>query len=354
MLQPPTKKASNSSEMKKNISWINYVRFLCLFLVYFYHTENRVDFGFLGRGFDVFFKPFFVNAFFIVSGYLLYRKQEQIYQRVKNIRTYFRQYGIDYLQNILFTLIIPSIIFSLVLFFPKTLLRHQEIDWSLLIKQTIGGGSLWFVAALAVAQLLIFGLLFFRKFSLLLWGGYGISCFFIAALLHRSGYANVPWYYQSGMCAVFFIWVGALVYKFEPFLFFHLKSLWVLLFICYVLLIYNCHSVINLGSVKFNLEGILFSLLSSMILISFCSWLKPNKFVEKVGRQTIGLYFLSGAVPEFVSILVKRFIEFGNVVFLVVVVISFALSIVLNNFLLKHAKFVFDLRKIRQNNRISE
>lgn len=350
MFQTPTNKAFDSNGIKKDISWINYVRVICMFLVYFFHTENRAHFDFLGRGFDVFFKPFFVNTFFIVSGYLLYRKQEQIYQRVKTAHAWFKQYGVDYLQNILFTLIIPSMVFALVLFFPKMLLRHQNLDWSLLIKQTIGGGSLWFVAALAVAQLLIFVLLFFRKFSLVLWGGYGIGCCFIAVLLHRSGYANVPWFYQSGMCAVFFIWLGALVYKFESFLLFNLKSLWVLLLLCYVLLIYNCHSVINLGKVNFNFEGLLFSLLSSLILISFCSWLKPNKFVEKVGRSTIGLYFLSGAVPEFVSILVKRFFEFGNIAFLVVVVVSFALSVILNDFLLKHAKFVFDLRKIKQKN----
>ena len=348
---PPSKKATDSNEMKKDISWINYARVICMFLVYFHHTENRAHFAFLGRGFDVFFSPFFVNAFFIVSGYLLYRKQEQIYQRVKCIRTWFKQYGIDYLLNILFTLIIPSIVFAAVLFFPKMLLRHQKIDYSLLVEQTIGGGSLWFVAALAVAQFLIFILLFFRRFSLLLWGGYGIGLLFISSLLHKSGYANAPWYYQSGMSAVFFLCLGAFVYKFESFLKFNLKSLWILLFFCYVILIFNCHSVINLGYVKFNLEGILFSLLSSLILISFCSWLKPNKFVEKVGRSTIGLYFLSGAVPEVVSVFVKRFFEFGNITFLFVVVISFVLSIVLNGFLLKHAKFVFDLRKIRQKNK---
>ena len=82
-------------EKNKNISWINYVRVICLFFVYFYHAENRANFDFLGRNFDVFYKPFFVNAFFIVSGYVLFKKQEQIYQRVKTIHIWFNEFGKD-------------------------------------------------------------------------------------------------------------------------------------------------------------------------------------------------------------------------------------------------------------------
>lgn len=43
-------------EENKNISWINYVRVICLFFVYFYHAENRANFDFLGRNLDVFYK----------------------------------------------------------------------------------------------------------------------------------------------------------------------------------------------------------------------------------------------------------------------------------------------------------
>ena len=160
-----------SNNTTKNISWINYVRVMCMFLVYFYHTETRSQFYFLDHSFDIFYKPFFVNAFFVVSGYLLYRKQEQIYQSLKSTRIWFNEYGKNFLSNILFTLIIPSITFAFFLFFPKIWLRHQELDVSSLLEHTIGGGSLWFVAALAVAQFLIFIPLYFRKISLTIWGG---------------------------------------------------------------------------------------------------------------------------------------------------------------------------------------
>lgn len=331
---------------KKTISWINYVRVICMFLVYFHHTENRIHFDFLDRSFDVYYKPFFVNAFFVVSGYLLYKKQEQIYQSVKSTRLWFNEFGKKYLSNILFTLVVPSIIFSLILFFPKILLRHQEFDASTLLEHTIGGGSLWFVSALAVAQLLIFVPLFFRKISLTIWGGVGVICLVTAILLHKAGYENFPWYYQSGLCAVFFIWFGSLIYKIEHFLFFHLKVLWIMLFVCYSVVIYFVHPVVNIGYVKLNLQGFLLCLMSSLILIAFCSWLKPNKFVDKIGTSTIGLYFLSGGVPEIVAMTANRFVVLNDFLFVIVVIISFFAAIILNELIRKYAYFLFDLRKI--------
>ena len=329
----------------KNISWINYVRTICIFLVFFVHTENRAHFEFLGRGLDVFFRPFYVNAFFTVSGYLLYRKQKLIFQQVKSTREWLREYGVKYLQNIFFKLIIPSVFFSLILFFPKMMIRHQSIDWFVFFKQTIGGETMWFVSALVVAQLLIFVLIFFRKFSLMLWGGYGMICFVLAIALHNSGYENFPWYYQSGMSAVFFMWFGSFLYKVENFSIFKMKFLWICVLFFYLLIAYNVPFLMDLSYLRTDVIGILLCLISSLVLIFFCKRIKPNRFVEKIGRSTIGLYFLSGAVPEVVSILAKQFLEFNNIVFLIVVMVSFALSVFLNEIMLKYVGFVFDLRK---------
>lgn len=330
----------------KNISWINYIRLICMFFVYFYHAENRAHFRFLDRNFDVFFEPFFVNTFFVVSGYLLYKKQEQIYQRVQSVRDWFNEYGVSYLKNIVFTLMIPSVLFTSILFFPKIFLRRQEFNICIFLEQTIGGGSLWFVAALAVAQFLIFVLLFFRKLSLLLWGLFGVACLLIAVLLHRAGYENAPWYYQSGMCAVFLIWFGALIFKIEKNYFFWFKPLWIIMFVVYTVLVYNLHSLAIVGNVVLNVQGIVLCFMSSLILIAFCGWLKPNKYVDKIGRSTIGLYFLSGAIPEIVFVIVKRFTELNNYIFFFMVIVSFLVSVVLNEIILKYAGFLLDLRKI--------
>ena len=334
------------NSINENISWINYVRVICMFFVFFLHTEYRADFYFAGGTFDVFFTPFYVNAFFIVSGYLLFRKQERICLSLESTKVWFSKYGVIFLLNILFKLIIPSILFAMFFFFPKIIIRHQMIEYSALLQQTIGGGAMWFISALVVAQFLIFILLYFQKFSLVLWCGYGICLLLLAFFLHVCGYNNFPWYYQSGMSAVFYLSFGAFFTKIEKCRLFQKKYFMAFLLVCYLLFVYNINPLINLTHMNINIQGVLLSLMSSLILISFCKIIRPNKFIETIGKQTIGIYFLSGAVPEIVSKLVKSFLRFDNCIFFFVVCFSFVLSVVLNKLLLKYAGFMFDLRKL--------
>lgn len=58
---------------KKDILWINNLRALCILSVFFVHTENY--YGYNIGVLDHLVHPFYVNAFFFVSGYLLLRKQ---------------------------------------------------------------------------------------------------------------------------------------------------------------------------------------------------------------------------------------------------------------------------------------
>lgn len=63
------------------------------------------------------------------------------------------------LSNILFRIALPTVIFSTINFFPKKILRGEEIDLWSFAHDTILGGSLWFTCTLTVAELLIFLLL---------------------------------------------------------------------------------------------------------------------------------------------------------------------------------------------------
>lgn len=59
--------------MKKNINWINVVKAICIIAVYFVHCQ--LYYGCILSLVNDFIHPFYVNAFFFVSGYLLFRKQ---------------------------------------------------------------------------------------------------------------------------------------------------------------------------------------------------------------------------------------------------------------------------------------
>ena len=71
--------------MNKNISWINLLKALSLIGVFFVHCES-----YYGRtlSFDNFIYPWYVNAFFFVSGYLLFWKQLSVPKIDENHRTY--------------------------------------------------------------------------------------------------------------------------------------------------------------------------------------------------------------------------------------------------------------------------
>lgn len=59
--------------MNKNINWINAVRAICIISVFFVHSENYYYYS-IGA-LNNYIYPFYVNAFFFISGYLLFRKQ---------------------------------------------------------------------------------------------------------------------------------------------------------------------------------------------------------------------------------------------------------------------------------------
>lgn len=58
---------------KHNIFWVDAVKAICMIVVYFAHAEIYTDYTIMPI--NNVFRPFYVNAFFFVSGYLLFRKQ---------------------------------------------------------------------------------------------------------------------------------------------------------------------------------------------------------------------------------------------------------------------------------------
>lgn len=58
---------------RKNIVWINSLKAICVIAVFLVHCE--LYYGFDAGVIDYLVHPFYVNAFFFVSGYLMLRKQ---------------------------------------------------------------------------------------------------------------------------------------------------------------------------------------------------------------------------------------------------------------------------------------
>lgn len=172
----------------KEISWINTSKFICMIIIYFYHTEVYCNSYY--PVIDILYQPFFVTSFFVINGYLLLCKQlsEPIvsYDRknfVKKSGT-----GRKILKNTLFKIIIPSILFAGIFYFPKLLLRGLHFNIYNFLKETLLRGCFWFTSALAVAQVLLCATLMIRitKLSILL--SIGIMLASISNILYEIFY----------------------------------------------------------------------------------------------------------------------------------------------------------------------
>lgn len=60
---------------RKNIYWVNAVRAFAIMTVYLSHVQASTLYGYSIGRLHAFLSPWYVNAFFFISGYLLFRKQ---------------------------------------------------------------------------------------------------------------------------------------------------------------------------------------------------------------------------------------------------------------------------------------
>lgn len=119
----------------KRIVWVDVVKYICILMVMLSHLEARTDVW------QAFYTPFFLAAFFFVSGY--------VYKPKDNFKLFlykkFRQLFIPWLVFSIFDILLAKVI---------SFNQHEslsvELMWNFLQIRGYGDG-VWFVAALFVA-----------------------------------------------------------------------------------------------------------------------------------------------------------------------------------------------------------
>lgn len=110
----------DTNTSNKEIVWIDWVKFICIVFVYWCHV------GQLGNNpcpVSIPYGPFFVNAFFFVSGYLIFRKQLGSKVNTQGFKEFFTMNtsGKGMLPNIFWKIAVPSALFSMIDYIPKRL-----------------------------------------------------------------------------------------------------------------------------------------------------------------------------------------------------------------------------------------
>ena len=328
----------------KNIVWIDVQKVICMMIVYFYHTEGR--FGMNNEYFHSYFFPFYVNSFFFISGYLLFRSHASQDKVLLSSTEWYNASGKRMLMNIIFRIVIPTIFFSFIIFFPKCVLRGNGIQVSSLISATLLGGGFWFTSALAVAELIFFVLFVLKRSSFLLLTVMSLVIAFWGWMMPYEIEGGYIWEYQKAMTAVPYIMAGGWLYKYEPKVEKYLNSYWTafVLIVIYVILVETYPTGNPIRKVFYYVMA-----LTSIISLSvLCRKLPYSNLIRQIGSWTLGLYFFSGALPELFYILLFRKLaiplHFG---ILLDATLSFFVATILVYGLNKYASFIFDISKLK-------
>lgn len=286
----------------KNIFWIDAVKALCMIGVYVAHAE--VYYPATKFSSMHFIAPFYVTAFFFVNGYLYSMKKiaDADDCGISSRHDVF----IGQLTNVLFKLVIPTVIFSTLIFVPRNLFHHEPISVGKYAFMVLGGCANWFTAALACLQIyiavlyLLFGS---KRYWYLI---FAVVFFALALFLQRVVVSPFPWYWKSGMVGILPFVLGMLYQRYEQM--FERKGfvsvLPLLLYIVYCAL--PCKVQCNVAGVQFDLPGVIVMCFGILSVIRLSKWLPGNRWLAYVGRHSIVFYFLSGVFPAFWGAVLKK------------------------------------------------
>ena len=324
----------------KDINWINSVRALCMVIIYWRHVECYLGVApFYPESTDF----FYVNAFFVVSGYLYFKKLSDSNGN----------YGFSaQLTDILFKLVLPVIFFSAILIIPKYLMfRHQEVSCRAICYDIFGGVASWFVAALVVAKLILaFISKCTRVVSIYIYLICGIFTAWLGCRLSGIDPTPFPWFYKSGMIAVLFMACGGVLY-YAKILENRKKSVAMFVFSILSLILIGTmikKPICSMMSASCSLSGVVLALSACYVIIFVMSFLPKNIICDFIGRNSIIYYFFCNAVPAAVSVgAIRLFKTSGKwYIALSVTIVSLLISSALV-YLIKHfTPFLLDIRKI--------
>lgn len=165
-------------------------------------------------------------------------------------------------------------------------------------------------------------------------------------------YPSLPWQYKNGMFAVIFLAVGGVYWKFENYINRMMnKYVFAGMIVLYIilLLIFPSHFKVLVSMLDVNIAGIFLSILATVTFIELCKRLPKSNVLNFIGQNTIGFYFMSGALPIVLSMLVHKLFSESNVLGLVIVFAgSMSIAYVSVYLMNRYIPWVFDLRVLRK------
>lgn len=213
--------------------------------------------------------------------------------------------------NVICRIVIPSIIFASIEYIPACLIRNKPMDIVSFLYKTIGGGTYWFTSALVVAELIILVLLMSRKKNIWFYFVIILLVSYVGICFQNGLYDIEIWAWHRGTIATLLLACGGLYWKYEEILSRWMKwYVFLLLLVLYFAILLFCKNIDpNISILTIQPWGIVSTILSCILLIELCKHLSENTIINYIGQNTLGFYFLSGAVPIVMSMLFHKLTE---------------------------------------------
>lgn len=270
----------NNTE-KMRITYLDVAKGILIILLVFAHFESAINrlpyvspYFTLVYGWNNIFTCFYMPAFFIISGFC---------------SNFNKPFG-KFILSIIKTLFLPLVAFTLINQAAAAAISGDNY-FDHLVQHISNGGGLWFLQAMIIAKLILYGL---RKVKLN-GGGYLIVCLILmilGVLLSQYGIGKNWCFYQHALIAVFWLAVGQWL-KENPFTYERLLK-WSL----YAYPIVAIASFLKYSSLTASIAisiktiplHIAYSLIGTLFLLKMCSFIKENKLLEYWGKNSLVVY----------------------------------------------------------------
>lgn len=291
---------SKRTNKSKRIGWMDSGRGICMLLVIIYHCQAYYA---KDASLSFVFTPFFLTFFFFISGYLFSMKKElDVKQKMLSI-----------IRGIIW----PYLIFSSLIWLPKSIAHGNQISLLIFFKDILGGYASWFVTALVVSEILF---IIVKRItdSIFVTLAIGIGCIISSIILREILPTPTPWFFLTGLVSLFYIILGDL-YRKSEFSLKWMKSrfLLILSIILYITAIifhhYYLKSNSNLMSELQPVENpvifFILSILGIVMMINITYYIPRVRILHFIGKYSLSFYFINGGV----ILLISKFLHKYNI-----------------------------------------
>lgn len=338
---------------KKSVVWINMLKGLCIVTVFLVHTQSYYGMGL--RNANFFFHTFYVNAFFFVSGYLLFWKQLSEPRILEDKKAYIKGAGGGKLLffNIVYRIVIPSTIFSAIEIFPNCIIQGREIDLVFILYKTIGGGTYWFTSALVVAEMILLTLFCSRRRNMWFYVAVCVVLGIVGLIISRlETLGNGIWAWRQGQIALVFLAMGGLYWRYENQIDKMMK--WWFTIPCTVIywamvILLKDYTDPLISTLTIQPLGFVTSAMACLLLVWLCKKSPEMKPLSFIGKNSLGFYFMSGALPITFSLMAHKLVSGSYTWLLLGIWVTCLLAAYITVMIInKWLPWMWDLRQLRK------